>query len=320
MIGVLGATGSIGRLVLAELERRGIPARRGGRIDVTDPAFYDGLDAVVSVVGPYAEVGMPVVDAAVANGVPYVDASGECGFVGDVLARHADAAVPVIPGCGFVGLLGDLAAAVAAEHFGGPVDDLAVNYAVDGGAVTRGIARSALGVLLAGEMLSIGRRRTAWFPGGARWVVEVPLVESVLVPRHVPGATVTTGVALASRVARVAPHAPALARRAGPALGWLVDRLPARPADDRRLRTTFQVVAEATGTGPRSTAVCEGRDPHGLTASLLVTAALGASRAGSRPGAMAPAEAFEAEPFLDAVSGPMLRWSFDLPEPGDLSE
>jgi hypothetical protein len=33
---------------------------------------------------------------------------------------------------------------------------------------------------------------------------------------------------------------------------------------------------------------------------------------------MAPAEAFEAERFLDAVSGPLLRWSFELPETGDL--
>ena len=65
--------------------------------------------------------------------------------------------------------------------------------------------------------------------------------------------------------------------------------------------------------------LCEGRDPYGLTALMLVTASLGASSAGQRPGAMAPAEAFEAERFLNAVSGPMLRWSFELPEPGDLS-
>ena len=43
---------------------------------------------------------MPVVDASVANGIPYVDAASEVGFVREVFERHAAARVPVIPGCG----------------------------------------------------------------------------------------------------------------------------------------------------------------------------------------------------------------------------
>jgi hypothetical protein len=34
---------------------------------------------------------------------------------------------------------------------------------------------------------------------------------------------------------------------------------------------------------------------------------------------MAPAEAFDAERFLDAVAGDDLRWSFSFPSPGDLT-
>ena len=57
-------------------------------------------------------------------------------------------------------------------------------------------------------------------------------------------------------------------------------------------------VAEGTDGG-RSSVLCEGRDVYGLTARFLVEAA-GRLRG---TGAMAPAEALDPVPFLDAVSG-----------------
>src|SRR3954462_3425023 len=86
-IGVLGATGYTGRLVADELAARGLPHRlRGGNpggrgaveqggveeafvVDTNDPgrlaAFCDGVDAVISTVGPFVQLGMPVVEAVV---------------------------------------------------------------------------------------------------------------------------------------------------------------------------------------------------------------------------------------------------------------
>src|SRR3954469_21175409 len=103
MIGLLGATGFTGRLTAAELERRGIACRLGGRnaerlaavpkgqgaetfvVDTSDAgrldAFCDGLDALITTVGPFTTLGMPVVEAAVRNGVPYVDSTGEPDFM-----------------------------------------------------------------------------------------------------------------------------------------------------------------------------------------------------------------------------------------------
>jgi hypothetical protein len=252
VIGVVG----LGPAVLDELIRRGESFRPA------DGGTLDGLDVVVAAGGDLA-----LVDAAVAAGVAYVDASGGGQFVAEVLERHAGAAVPVVPACGFEGLLGDLAAAVAAEHFGGPVDHVGVHH--DRPGATPAPASPS---------------RHVAFPGGGRWVVDVPLVEGVLVPRHVPGAEVVTTVPV------TAPTGPG-----------------------------FQIVAEAIGLGPRSFVVCEGTDPDVVGARLLVTAARAVIQPGQPVGAMAPAEAFDAERFLDAVADDDLRWSFSFPAPGDLT-
>lgn len=241
MIGVIGAGSALGPPVLAELERLGA----GGR--PAEATSLGWLDAVISLAPCMADV-----DAAVAVRVPYVDASDDADFVAAVLERHAAAPVPVVPACGIEGLLGDLAAAIAAEHYGGPVDRLEVH-----------VDDAARPVLALDRVLS-------------------PLLERVLVPRHVPGAEVVASLVLP---------------------------VPA----------AFRAVAEATGPGPGTFVACEGRDPLAVSARLVALAAHLVSRPGQPPGAMAPAEAFDAERFLDAVAGPDLRWSFAFPGTGDLT-
>jgi len=102
-IGLLGATGYTGRLTATELALRDLDVRLGGRsaarlakvdgtagservtVDTTDTRslskFLDGLDVVISTVGPFTSLGRPVVDAAVKAGVHYVDSTGEPGFM-----------------------------------------------------------------------------------------------------------------------------------------------------------------------------------------------------------------------------------------------
>jgi hypothetical protein len=253
MIGVLGAASPLGQLVVAELTRRSV---------AVDADLAPGLEAVIAVEG-----GIDAADEAVRLGVPYVDATASWEVAAELLERHAGAAVPVVPACGFDGLLGDLAAAVAAMHFGGPVDEIGVHHDRPGSTPA-----------------PVSPSRHVAFPGGGRWVVDAPLVEAVLVPRHVPGAEVVTTVAVTAAT--------------GPG---------------------FRLVAEAAGFGPKSVVVCEGRSPDLLGARLLVTAARAVAQPGQPTGAMAPAEAFDAERFLDAVADDELRWSFSFPSPGDLT-
>ena len=333
-IGVLGATGYTGRLVADELAARGLPHRLGARnaerlgamkhggeaepfiVDTNDAgrlaAFCEGVDAVISTVGPFVDYGMPVVEAVVDAGVPYVDSTGEHGFMSDVYDRFAGAATPVVPACGFDYLPGDLAASLAASQLGGPAQDVVVAYEVSGARPTRGTARSMVGIAahsrIAPRFLSID--------GPDREVsgIEFPFGEQLTVSLHLPLAHVRTGIILGNRsVARAVGAASPAFRLTGPTIGLLspvlsrlAERLPEGPTDEVRRRARYRIYAEATGGDSQvGHVLIEGSDVYRLTAVLLVEAALRVSGSG----AMAPAQALDPSSFLDAVSGELLTWT-----------
>ena len=327
MLALLGATGYTGRLVADELARRGIEHRRAGRnpdrlaalpssphahtfvVDVEESArlsdLLEGVDGLINTVGPFATLGMPVVEAAAAAGVTYVDSTGEFDFMTDVYLRFARSGAPIVPACGFDYIPGDLAAAVAAadlqaEDPGDRIEEVTVAYELSGMAPSRGTVRT--GVQAAANTPWRPQARRARFSTGVRTAIEIPWGEQVTVPRHVRGADVATVVGLPG-VAALAPLlgvAASLTRLAAPLASPFVDRLPEGPSDTVRRRSRFIITANARSAGGREAAVqCEGSDVYGLTARFLVEAALRA--AGS--GAMAPAEALDPVPFLDAVSG-----------------
>lgn len=330
-IGLLGATGYTGRLTAAELARRGVRHRLGGRnpdrlaalprsplaepfvVDTGEPdrlgRFLDGLTAMINCVGPFARYGLPVVDAAVAARVPYVDSTGETDFMRAVYERHAGAPVPVVPACGFDYVPGDLAVAIAAEEAGGRVTDVVVAYELHGASASRGTARSGLGMVRSARF--VPRRLVADFPEGTRSAFEVPWGERVTVPRHLPGTRVRSGfvapavVAYAlGAVAPLLPYTRPLTRLADPLAERMVERLPEGPPESRRQAAAFRVLAQVTGPHGGGRVLVEGRDPYGLTAVTLVEAALSVSGAG----ALTPAQALRPRAFLDAVGGPLLRW------------
>lgn len=332
-IGVLGATGYTGRLVADELAARGLPHRLGARnaerlgamkhggeaepfvVDTNDPgrlaAFCDGIDAVISTVGPFVDLGMPVVQAAVEARLPYVDSTGEHVFMSDVYDRFAGAPCPVVPACGFDYVPGDLAAAIASAQLGGPAQEIVVAYQVRGARPTRGTARSSIGIVshsrVAPRYLSVGT------PDGEAAGIEFPFGEQLTVSLHQPLARVRTGVLLRRPVvARAVGLASPAFRVTGPTVGLLspvltrlADRLPEGPSDEVRRRARFRVYAEARGRdGEVGHVLVEGSDVYRLTAVLLVEAALRVTGTG----AMAPAQALDPPAFLDAVSGELLTW------------
>lgn len=339
MIGLLGATGYTGRLTAAELARRGLPCRLGGRnperlatvekgegaetfvVDTVDTprldAFLDGLTAVISTVGPFTTLGIPVVEAAVRAGVPYVDSTGEPGFMTEVYERFGSAGVPVVPACGFDYIPGDLGAAIAAASLDGTVDEVGVHYDVTNPMPSRGTARSALGVLT-GPAQETGRRRVPW-PGGEQWALSWNGGEKVSVPRHVDAREVVVTMSMPLPAVLATQFGSPLASLTAPVLERMVDLLPEGPSESQRRRTTFRVLAEAIGPAGRAFVLCEGRDLYGLTGRFLVEAALAVSAEGyGRTGAMAPAEALDPTEFLDAVAGDDFSWTASYPVPPDL--
>jgi short subunit dehydrogenase-like uncharacterized protein len=336
-VALLGVTGYTGRLVLAEARRAGLETRLVGRrrealdelavageeVRVADAgdevalrAAFDGASVVVSLAGPFLELGLAPVRAAAAVGAHYLDSTGEQEFV-RLVHDEIEAGTAVLPAFGFDYVPGDLAARLAAEQVAGPLDEIVVAYATSGIGTSRG-TRETISRVMTQEQVAWedGRRvpsrfgattRTIRFPFGERTVVEWSGTEPLTVPRHTEVRNVRSYVRLPGLVARFG----GLGRLAAPFVRATARIGPAGPSEAARRKNRFTVVAEATGPGGSGRAVLAGRDVYGLTALLLVRGAQ-ALLAGEARGAgvLAPAEAFDArtlasrlEPLL-AVAEP----------------
>ena len=332
LVALLGATGYTGRLVAAELARGTRPYRLGARdprklgevpraahgesriADAKDPASLDaflrGADVLINTVGPFTELGLPVVEAAVRDGVAYVDSTGEPGFMSEVYKRFASAPVAIVPACGFDYIPGDLAAAIAAQALDGKCDRVDVHYEANMMLPSRGTVRSGLGVLAGGKASALQARRVK-LPEGERNAIEWPGGERVTVPRHVPGAEVAVTMIVPVPLLPGWQLGAAGIAALAPLVRPLADFLPEGPSASLRALARYRVFAEASGAAGRAMVVCEGSDPYGMTARFLVAAAARISGAG----AMTPAQALEPAAFLDAVSGPDFSWRRIDPPP-----
>ncbi len=324
-IGLLGATGYTGRLTATEFALREIPVRLGGRseqrlakvdaadgaermvVDTTDRAalarFLDGLDVVISTVGPFELLGRPVVDAAVAAGVHYVDSTGEPDFMRWAYDAHSAARTAVVPACGYDYVPSDLAARVAADTLDGPAERIDIGYSMRGMKPTRGTARSALGAVLATPDPQIKRSTV-----NTRPALQVPLGDLLTTGRWAGAATVTANVTV-SRAARaivpvMGPATGPLLKVSAPLLRRLVERMPEGPTDQMRAQAHASVSATANRAGRSATVTVDVNDVYAFTALSLVEFALRVDGAGP----MSPAEAVDAKEMLDALTGPLLSW------------
>jgi short subunit dehydrogenase-like uncharacterized protein len=300
---------------------------RSAAIDDT-PALrraLEGADAVINCAGPFTYYGAPVIEAAMFNGAHYCDTTGEQPYMQGVYEHMARPArehdVAVIPAVGFDYIPGDLAASLAARERG-PMAEVLVAYAVSDLAVTRGTMHSALEMLRAGNVEyadgrlresgrpdlnatydfggSLGTQRMARYPGG----------ELATVARHVD----TQAVRVLMTASTFAPHPRLVGAVAGGSLAFaqllrtplrgpldaVIDRLSEGPEEDRRRASRFTVVAEARSpSGAVSRCRVEGGDVYGITAVMAVEVArrLQDGEITAR-GALAPAEAVDAEEFL----------------------
>jgi short subunit dehydrogenase-like uncharacterized protein len=334
-LAILGVTGFTGRLVLDEARRAGLQVRLVGRnadalealakagedVRVADArddeslrAAFAGIDVVASLAGPFLELGLGPVRAAVDAGAHYLDTSGEQQWVG-LIHAEIEAATVVLPAFGFDYVPGDLAARLAAEKVDGPLEELVVAYSVQGVGTSRGTRRTIGHVM--------GQKQVAWedgrlvpssfgattrsirFPFGERTVVEWGGTEPLTVPRH----TDVRNVRSYFRAPAVAAKAGGLGRLAAPVIRAASRFGPSGPSETSRRKSRFTVVAEARGRGGTGRAVVEGTDPYGLTALLIVRGAEALLAGEARgTGVLAPAEAFDArtlagrlEPYLRIV-------------------
>lgn len=284
-IAVYGATGFTGKLVTAELARRGLTGvlcgRNAEKLSAAAAPYgfetrtaahddlsalitaFSGCGAVIACAGPFLAVGDRVVEAAIAAGCHYVDTTGETPFIQRVIHHHGPAAeragVALVSGMGFDYLPGDLCCALAAEG-AGPLSELIVAYAIEGFTPTRGTARSSLLMLSKGstrELLRPPLRRFDYGPPlGTQAVAPYPAGESFTAPLHVDTAKVTAVVTATTFAPspRLGPIVPALTAPVGLLMrsarvrklaDRAIDRLPDGPTDGARDAVRWSVTVEA---------------------------------------------------------------------------
>ncbi|MEE2830007.1 MAG: NAD(P)H-binding protein [Myxococcota bacterium] len=285
-------------------------------------AALEGAEVVIACAGPFTEVGDAAVEAALSVGAHYLDSTGEQDFVrrtrniADERAR--DQGLAVVNAMAFEVAPSDMAAGLLARDFG-PLDDLRIAYCISSGGTSRGTRRSMLRAAETPWGFREGRPVTERLaaqagkvrfpsPPGLRSCVSIPGAEIITVPQHVDTRRCICLMAV--------PAALGIAARAGgglvspllrsPAGGWLRDRASggsSGPREEDRKRTRFTILVEAFAGRRFRQAVIEGVDPYGLTAVILAQAAegLATGRDTGKRGALAPAEIFEPQTFLEEL-------------------
>jgi short subunit dehydrogenase-like uncharacterized protein len=230
-IAVYGATGYTGRLVAADLDRRGaefvLAGRNAGKLDalageleseartvavsLDDPLglreLLEPCAAVIACAGPFTLHGEPVVAAAADVGTHYLDTTGEQSFIQRVFQafgpRAERAGCALVPAMGFDYVPGDMLASLTAEGME-PLDEVTLAYSVRGFGATRGTMLSAMEILKGGD---VEYRDGAWRPAsqtvargswdfpspvGRQRMIRYPAGEQITVPRHVRTRNVRT--------------------------------------------------------------------------------------------------------------------------------
>ncbi len=353
---VIGATGVTGRRIVAalrELEITNIvaigrnlavleelsashPGITTVQVDVdNEHALVEalaGVNTAISAVGPFAQFGRTVVEAALATHTDLIDVSGEQDYTrwvfeqADRRARHAGCRL--VPSAGFEFFVGDVLAGAVGESCGA-LSEVHLSYsfmtpAGRGATASAGTRRSIAWavqqpfvVLRNGELVEerlAHTRRLAWFPRpiGPRHAATIGGTEALSVPRHQPWVrTVTTSLAMSGWKAELAQLV-----TNSTAYPWgrsLVDRWGNRPhrepAPERLASTRWAVVAEGIGSQAKARAWANGLAPYETTASIVAILARHLSAGGPQPGARAPAEVAPATQLLDQLADRgILRW------------
>ncbi|NVB78853.1 MAG: NAD(P)H-binding protein [Kofleriaceae bacterium] len=361
---VYGATGLVGGRVCAALDAADIPFVAAGRrkdalkklatlvgaaevreAGVDDPdalaRAFSGARVVINCAGPLAEVGEPILLAALAAGAHYIDLGGDQRFLHDSYQAHESEARKggkvVVPGCAINCAIGDWASAWAASHVCGegdadaepvvrdvaparlaedkPLDEIVVSYIYDHLVLSPGSQRAVFENLQTRGLVwrrdrwesvasATEKRRVNVGPelGGERDAVSFPGGDVITVPRHIAARYVQTFVSTTRNVA--ATTALRLLARAMPLLPKRASELlaPYQPAEDEYARTQFAIVAQARRGFSAAQVVVRGGDQYHASAGIAAWVAQKlAARETGPVGIRAPSELFRAARALREV-------------------
>ncbi|KRA17565.1 saccharopine dehydrogenase NADP-binding domain-containing protein [Lysobacter sp. Root604] len=331
-IAVYGAYGHTGRFVIAELLRRGLVPRLGGRdaaklaalaqahpdlqcrqASIEAPAELDrlleGAAAVINCAGPFLDTAAPVLEAALRARVPYLDLCAEQGAVLDLVEHHDEraraAGIVAIPAMAFFGGLADLLATAALDDWP-DADAIEIAVALDSWHPTAGTRitgqrnQRARLVIADGELSPLAQppaTRDWTFPApfGVQSTVALPFSEIATLSRHVRSTRVDSYMNLTAIQDVRDPHTPP--PTAADASGHSAQR--------------YAVDVRVHRQGRSHRAFAQGRDIYAVSAPLIVEALVrildGRAHA---VGVVAPGQTFDAAAFLSAL--PALQWTLEV--------
>ncbi|MEU0543717.1 saccharopine dehydrogenase NADP-binding domain-containing protein [Nocardia sp. NPDC005978] len=275
-------------------------------------AAFTGADVVISALSAFVETGAAVVAAAVAAGAHYTDTSGEQLFLQRVFENHGAAAeaagVTLLPGITDNNLTGDLLGHLVARRVQGPAELVLSHLSRSGGNGSKGSAKTVLAsrdwFIGGGYHYEDGVLRTSvatkhpelTFPGDTAPtpVVKFPQSSVLTIPRHSEVAYVAGAVA-----ASINAHLSGFTDAA-------LDSMPEAPDADLR----YYMIVDAHGAdGAGVRGLVDGVDSYRDSAIMAVEVAIRLAAGGIRPGALAPAEAFDPAEFLNSLVPHGITWS-----------
>jgi short subunit dehydrogenase-like uncharacterized protein len=251
----------------------------------------DGARALITCVGPFIHLGDTAVEAALRARCHYIDSTGEGSFIKKLIRdqneRAHAAGIAIAPALGFDEVPADVAATLAVEGF--EKADLVLTYALPS-TPSPGTAKSVIGIATAkGPWIIDGRTTDVAAGEHARWApmpaplgprrsVSFPLAEGYLAPLHLElnslqlygtvGRGQTIGLKVLPVLGPIANLGPVRS-----VLESLIEKTVKAPEGEAR-NEAWTILAEARSGAQRRNVVLTGRDPYGLTAETLTTAAL----------------------------------------------
>lgn len=347
---IYGANGYTGRLVAELAVQRGhrpvlagrnerALAELAARLDLEHNAFplsdparllggLTGIDAVAHCAGPFSATSKAMVDACLANGVQYLDITGEIDVLEAVLARDGearDAGVALLPGSGFDVVPTDCLASMVVERLP-DASSLDIAFRAGGG-LSPGTARTAVEGMgtggrarVDGRIVSVPagwRRRTVDFASGPVTVTSIPWgdvstafhstgVPEIVTYIHLPGGGSTSWL---QRLTQPAARIPAVRR----VLGAVAARPVTGPDEARRTRSNCQVFVEARSPDGRTvTGSLTTPNGYALTADSVLRVVERVLAGSVSPGAHTPSKAHGAGFVLD-LDGVTLHGITEVP-------
>lgn len=353
---VYGATGFTGRLVADAMEWLGHPCIIAGRneeklkalaeklpskpeyrvADAMNPdslkGLFEGASAVASTVGPFRKFGIPVVKAALEQGVHYADTTGEQTFQLKVRDNFHDQLVEkgltFITGQAYEYAPGYLGAHLLNKRFG-PISRLESFYLVKNGAASRGTKKSGLGMLsetfltwhegkLAPRYAPPRPLRVVLPHSEKTWhTIPFPGGDEVLVPQEIPGLQhFSTHLVLPPGPAKALSLLGSLRPLVKPLLNMgLSDFIEGKidsggdPTDEERAKAEWQVIVRSQGSkGPHHFRAW-GADAYRITGDFCALGATWLAQGkGKTTGAVTSGTAFDAAEMLDKLKERGLEW------------